>query len=90
MRTQGSLISAISKPKNRQLLAWLGGGIVAVATGGWAVVNYVWPQHEAAKAVCAQQGSVAGGRDASGNTIIYSGAAPTAGTGTMACVETKK
>jgi hypothetical protein len=90
MRTQASFLSVIAKPKNRQILSWVGGGIIAVATGAWAIVTYVWPAHDGVKAVCAQQGSVAGGRDASGNTIIYSGAAPGAGTRTTACVETDK
>jgi hypothetical protein len=58
--------------QNRDMLSWVGGGIVAVAVGAWAVVTYVWPAHEAAGTLCAQSGGVAG-RDASGNAITYNG-----------------
>lgn len=75
----GSLLAFIAKPKNREMLSWVGGGVVAVLVGAWAVVTYVWPAHEAAQTVCAQSGSVAAGRDASGNTITYTGGAPTGG-----------
>jgi hypothetical protein len=44
--------------------------------------------HEA-PTVCAQQGSVAAGRDASGNTVNYNGGAPAAGAAT-ACADTTK
>jgi hypothetical protein len=73
----GSLLAFITKPKNRDMLSWVGGGIVAVAVGAWAMVTYVWPAHEAAGIVCAQSGGVAAGRDASGNTITYNGGTPT-------------
>lgn len=63
----------ITKPKNRQILSWLGGGLVALAAGVWAVTIYVWPAHDGPKVVWAQQGSLASGRDASGNTITYTG-----------------
>lgn len=59
--------------------------------GVWAVVTYVWPAHESEKVVCAQQGSVASGRDASGNTITYNGGAPSgAGSGAASCANTAK
>jgi hypothetical protein len=83
----GSLQAFIAKPKNREILSWVGGGIVTVAVGAWAVVTYVWAAHESPGIACAQSGSIAAGRDASGNTINYndgttagavSGAAPCA------------
>jgi hypothetical protein len=80
----GDIWTFIRKPSNQKLLTWLGGGGVVAATGIWAVVTYVWPAHEAPKVVCAQHGSVAGGRDASGNTVTYNGALP-AGGGTVTC-----
>ena len=86
-----SLRSIIAKPKNRQILSWIGGGVIVVATGVWAVVTYVWPAHESEKVVCAQQGSVASGRDASGNTITYNDGAPSgAGSGAVSCADTAK
>jgi hypothetical protein len=39
--------------------------------------------------VCAQQGGIAAGRDASGNTVTYNGALP-AGGGAVACADTTK
>jgi hypothetical protein len=52
-------------------------------------VTYLWPAHESPKAVCAQQGGIAAGRDASGNTVNYNGGAPAAG-GAAACADTAK
>jgi hypothetical protein len=40
-----SLRSIIAKPKNREILSWIGGGVIVVAIGVWAVVAYVWPAH---------------------------------------------
>jgi hypothetical protein len=73
-----TLRSIVTQPKNRQLLSWLGGGIIAVASGAWAVGTYVWPAHDSPGIVCAQQGSVAAGRDAKGNTITYTAPATAA------------
>jgi hypothetical protein len=63
-----SLRSLIPKASNRQILSWVGGGIVAVAAGGWAVFTYVWPAHEPASIACAQQGIAVGG-SVSGSTV---------------------
>jgi hypothetical protein len=63
-----SLWSFISKPGNRAILGWLGGGVVIVAGGVWAVVTFLWPPHEAPTTVCAQQGVAVGG-SVSGSTI---------------------
>jgi hypothetical protein len=41
-----SLWSFIAKPKNREVLSWIGAGIVAVAAGGFAAVTYLWPAHD--------------------------------------------
>lgn len=92
-----SLWSFIAKSKNQKILSWLGGGLVVAAAGAWAVVTYVWPSHDAARdaatVVCAQQGSVAAGRDASGNITNYNGNAP-AGSGpgnqSVSCANTTK
>jgi hypothetical protein len=83
-----SVWSIIGKPSNRQALSWLGGGIVAVAAGAWAVVTYVWPADRGASTVCAQQGSVAAGHNASGNTITYNAQAP--GGAATSCADTTK
>jgi hypothetical protein len=39
----GSLRSFLSAPKNQKTLSWIGGGLVAVIAGLWAVFVYVFP-----------------------------------------------
>jgi hypothetical protein len=85
-----SLWSFIAQPKNRQILSWIGGGIVAVAVGAWAVVTHVWPAHgpahEPASTICAQQGIAIGG-NVSGSTVTNTGSGSSSA---APCVETKK
>jgi hypothetical protein len=90
-----SLLSFLAKPKNQKTLSWLGGGLVVVVGGIWAIVTYVWPRGEAgqdhANIVCAQQGSIAAGHDVSGNAIKYNGSAPVGSGGHEAsCAEPAK
>lgn len=85
----GSLWPFLSASKNQKTLSWLGAGLVVVAGGGWAVFTYIWPHDEGPKIVCAQQGGVAAGRDASGNTITINGSAQVA-MGAKPCVERGK
>ena len=80
------LWSFIAKPKNRQVLSWVGGGIVVVAAGAWAVVSYIWPAHERPKIVCEQQGVVVGG-NVSGSTVTNK---VTGALSSGPCVETKQ
>jgi hypothetical protein len=58
----GTVWTFLRKPSNQRLLAWLGGGVVVVVSGIWAVVIYVWPPHEGPTAVCADQGIAIGGK----------------------------
>ncbi len=69
----GSLWAFLRKPKNQKTLSWIAGGLVIVVGGARAVFTYVWPHEEGPKIVCAQQGGVAAGRDASSNTITING-----------------
>jgi hypothetical protein len=77
--------------------SWLGGGAVVVATGLWAVVTFLLPDHSSAEptastVACVQQGGVAAGRDANQNTVIMTNpvGAPPAGSGaSLACADTK-
>ncbi len=86
-----SFWQVIVRPRNRQTLSWVGGGIVALAAGAWSVVTYVWPAHESPTIACAQHASIVAGRDASGNTINYTGGAtPGAGTVATPCAEARK
>ena len=78
--------SLIAKPSNRQILSWIGGGIVAVAVGAWAVVTYVWPAQVPDKTVCAQQGIALGG-DVSGSTVTNT---VSGSLSSGPCVETQK
>jgi hypothetical protein len=81
-----SLWSFIGKPKNRQMLSWLGGGIVAVAMGAWAVMTYFLPAHEPLKTVCNQQGVVIGG-NVSGSSVSNT---VTSSSGSGPCLETNQ
>lgn len=80
-----SLWSFLAKPKNRQILAWVGGGLVTLGAGAFAVVTYVWPASDA-KSICAQQGVALGG-SVSGSTITNSVSGSTTA---VPCTETKK
>ena len=85
--------SFLSALKNQKTISWIGGGLVLVAGGTWALFTYFWP-HEASspegpKIVCAQPGGVAAARDASGNTITINGNAQVAA-GAKPCVEAGK
>jgi hypothetical protein len=85
------LWSVLSAPKNKKTLSSLGAGLVVVAGGAWAVFTYVWPHEESRKIVCAQQGGVAAGRDANGNTITINGNTQvTTGAKQAPCVEAGK
>ena len=64
----------ISTPAKRARLSWIGGGIVAVAAGAWAVVTYVWPVHDGkGGANCAENASIASQGDVSRVTINANG-----------------
>ena len=59
---------------NRAILGWIGGGLVVLATGLWAVFVHFYPSPEAKpgppqKQIEAECGSVAIGGDVSGATI---------------------
>jgi TIR domain len=66
---------------NRQVLGWLGGGLVVVATGLWAAFVYFFPPGKSPEAkspeptppsVQANCGGIAIGRDVTGSTITAS------------------
>lgn len=84
----GSVWTFLRKPSNRLVLGWLGGGVVIVVAGIWAVVIYIWPAHEAPTAVCADQEIVIGGSVSSRSSVTnrVTGGTTTAGP----CVTEKK
>jgi hypothetical protein len=64
--------------RNQQVLGWLGGGLVVVATGLWAAFVYFFPPQRASETkaseptppgVQANCGGIAIGRDVTGSTI---------------------
>jgi hypothetical protein len=55
---------------NRDMLSWLGGGVVVVAGGVWTVTKF-FLKREKPKSVSAE-GGVAAGRDISGSPITIS------------------
>jgi TIR domain len=61
----------LGQRKNREILAWIGGGVVVVAAGLWAIFVYVFPPNKDASAMNAQAncGGVAIGGNVSGSTI---------------------
>jgi hypothetical protein len=68
----GELWSFIGQKKNREILAWIGGGVTMIIAGLWTVVVYYSTPYKttASKpAVEATDNSIAAGRDAIGNTI---------------------
>lgn len=87
----GSLWSFLSPPKKRKAVAGIWAVLIALAGGAWEVYKYVWPHEEGPKIVCAQQGGVAAGRDANGNTITINGNTQVAtGAKQAPCVEAGK
>jgi hypothetical protein len=87
-----SIWTFVKKSENREILSWIGGGVVIVAGALWAVVTFLWPDHSATT-VCAKQGSIAAGRDASRNRITtktVGSSAPAGSEGSVACVEGAK
>jgi hypothetical protein len=60
---------------NREVLAWVGGGVVTLAAAAWTVFVYLWPINGSestkamAPAVEAKCGGVAIGGNVSGSTI---------------------
>jgi hypothetical protein len=56
---------------NQAVLGWIGGGVVAVVTGIWAVVKFIAKnddQKPSKPSVNADRGSIAAGRDISVST----------------------
>jgi hypothetical protein len=51
----------LNDPNNRTVLGWLGGGLVVVLGGIWAVVKFIFKKKT--PSVSATQGGVAAGRD---------------------------
>ena len=60
-----ALWSFLKDPANREVLAWIGGGIVVVGGAVWAVVKFFAKKPEGAKgpSVSADRGGVVVGRD---------------------------
>ena len=68
-----SLWEFIRQKRNQQVLGWLGGGLVVVATGFWAAIVYLFPPQKPAEPrpanVQADCGGVAIGGSVTGTTI---------------------
>ena len=76
----------VRNSKNREILAWAGGGVVVIVAGFWAAFVYFFPLHEPREPVRADIqancGGVAVGGTVTGTTI-------TAGTTTNSDCSTK-
>jgi hypothetical protein len=67
----GRLWKFLKKERNRQVLGWLGGGLVVVATGAWAAFVYFVPAPK--PSVEASCGGIAIGGNVSGTVITAEG-----------------
>jgi hypothetical protein len=56
----------LSDPQVQKTLGWLGGGLAAVAAGGWAVVKFVLRRPKPSMTITADRGGMAAGRDIRG------------------------
>jgi hypothetical protein len=67
----------IRQKRNREVLGWLGGGLVIAATGLWAVIAFFFPAQKpserGAASVQADCGGVAIGGNVNGATITGGG-----------------
>jgi len=70
---RGPFWKFVQNSKNREILSWLGGGLVVVIAGFWAAIVYFFPAHKPpeprAGDINASCGSVAIGGNATGVTI---------------------
>jgi hypothetical protein len=68
-----SLWEFMRQKRNREVLGWLGGGLVVVATGLWAAIVYLFPSQKPTELrptnVQADCGGVAIGGSVTGTTI---------------------
>ena len=75
LKGTGGLWGFLRDKNNQQVLGWLGGGLVVVATGLWAAFVYFFPPGKSPSpeltppSVQAKCGGIAIGRDVSGSTI---------------------
>jgi hypothetical protein len=71
--TMGGIWAFLQDEANRTVLGWIGGGIVVVAGGFWAVFKFLFakrePEASSPPTVSATGGGVAAGRDMRNNTI---------------------
>jgi hypothetical protein len=67
LRAMIEIWAFLSDPNNQKTLAWIGGGLAAVAAAIWAVVTFLWKRKDAgpttATTVTASRGGMAAGRD---------------------------
>jgi hypothetical protein len=71
------LLAFLGAKKNRDLIAWLGGGIVIVIAGLWAVFVYLYPP-KGDGGGSASNCNISTGGIASGNNTVNCGSLPSA------------
>jgi hypothetical protein len=76
----------LQQEQNRQVIGWIGGGLVVAATGAWAAFVYFFPAHKTPEPQPAKVEASCGGIAVGGNV---SGTVITAGSQTNAECATK-
>jgi hypothetical protein len=64
--------ASLKDPANREILGWIGGGIIVVVSGLWAGIKFL-SKKEPRPSAQAANGGVAAGRDMIGNQIDTGG-----------------
>ena len=90
----GGLWSFLSTSKNQKTLSWIGGGLVVVAGGAWALFAYLWP-HEAsspkARRSCARSRAESRpGATRTATPLLSTASVQVAAEATTPCVDTGK
>ena len=70
-----TVLAYLKDPANRAILAWLGGGLVIVATGFWVVIKFFLRRELRPLAITVDHGGIAVGGNATNNTFSTTGQA---------------
>ena len=69
VRQMNQLWSFLSKKRNREILGWIGGGLVTVAVGLWAIFTYAFPSKQEVGSASTPNVQATGGGVAIGGNV---------------------